>query len=474
MSEAEIDERVAHLEELTAGGMREAARAVTAELDAGTVVLTAAALPGSGVWRALQGVFGAWRRFVDDRVVPYLAQTWRDAAGLTVDQVRAEWPDWEAPHRGGDLAYESLREAENHMVGLSAELWENARAALAEGFEEGDSVTQLAARVQGAVGVTEARARAAARTEVARAANAGTYDTVVAAGFTGRKEWVATLDDRTRPDHREADGQRVPIHGLFALGEPPVFGLYPLDRLFPVKETVNCRCVAVYDVDDETVVASLQQFHLPGKHDQKSHGNRKGKVKAPSRGLGKSLEKPKVFRDISAQDALHEYGYTDAGTPTGDALFAYSTEYGYLTINNKLRGGPERTYSEDFRPDEVDDVVPLIDGAMETFREDLNLFRRTEPRSFGMTHGDDPASMVGKTFRDDGYMSTTVNPDNSALDGSVDLTIRAPRGSKGVYIERVSEFPLEQEMLLARGTKYRVVSASKEGTEWRIVAEIIP
>lgn len=475
LTEQEILERALFLEELTARGMRQAVRAVTAELDAETVVLTAASLPGSGVWRALQAMFGVWRRFVNDNVMPYLTQEWRDAGARIAEEIRVEWPDWELPNRGGDLPFESLRHAENHMVGLSTELWENARAALTEGFEAGESVQQLAVRVRGAVDVTEARARAAARTELARAANAGTYDTIVAAGFTGRKEWVATEDSRTRPDHAEADGQRVPIGGMFAVGGN--LARYPADRMLPPGEAINCRCVAVYDVDDEAIVASLQQFHLPGKHDQKSHGNRKGKVKAPSKGLGRALGKdpvkPPDFRDISPADAIEEYGYTDPTTETGDALYAYSTEFGYQTINDKLRGLPERQYSEDFTSEQVDNVVPLIDGAMRTFADDINLYRRTSPRSFGMKYDDDPGTMVGKTFQDLGYMSTTVNPANSALDGFVHLTIKAPRGAKGVYIERVSEFPFEQEMLLARGSRYRIVSAKKEDVEWRLVAEIV-
>ncbi len=60
---------------------------------------------------------------------------------------------------------------------------------------------------------------------------------------TGRryqKVWVSQGDDRVRPSHADADGQRV------ALGEPFKVGMsllrYPRDPAGPASETVGCRC----------------------------------------------------------------------------------------------------------------------------------------------------------------------------------------------------------------------------------------
>lgn len=57
------------------------------------------------------------------------------------------------------------------------------------------------------------------------------------------KKWVAHHDDRTRPAHREADGQTVPATDTFTVGG---FRMrYPKDPSAPLHLTVNCRCIMV-------------------------------------------------------------------------------------------------------------------------------------------------------------------------------------------------------------------------------------
>lgn len=57
------------------------------------------------------------------------------------------------------------------------------------------------------------------------------------------KKWVAHHDDRTRPAHREADGQTVPATDTFTVGG---FRMrYPKDPSAPLYLTINCRCIMV-------------------------------------------------------------------------------------------------------------------------------------------------------------------------------------------------------------------------------------
>jgi hypothetical protein len=58
------------------------------------------------------------------------------------------------------------------------------------------------------------------------------------------KTWRAHPDDRTRPSHRIADGQKTYIGGYFVVGG---FNLkYPHDPYGPPQETANCRCTLKY------------------------------------------------------------------------------------------------------------------------------------------------------------------------------------------------------------------------------------
>lgn len=60
------------------------------------------------------------------------------------------------------------------------------------------------------------------------------------------KVWYAELDDRTREDHIEVDGTRIPIDEMFDVGGEQL--RYPHDFMFgSAKNLVNCRCTCRYE-----------------------------------------------------------------------------------------------------------------------------------------------------------------------------------------------------------------------------------
>lgn len=80
------------------------------------------------------------------------------------------------------------------------------------------------------------------------ARQAGTWATSSQVLGTGsRMRWVSRKDSRTRPSHREADGQTVPPNTPFMVGGYYLQG--PGDPSGPPAETRGCRCVVVA-VDD--------------------------------------------------------------------------------------------------------------------------------------------------------------------------------------------------------------------------------
>lgn len=86
------------------------------------------------------------------------------------------------------------------------------------------------------------RADLIARTE---ATGANNYGALRALGDEGvqEKEWLATGDQRTRPSHRAADGQIVPVDEPFIVGGHEM--MMPGDPAAPVDELANCRCCLV-------------------------------------------------------------------------------------------------------------------------------------------------------------------------------------------------------------------------------------
>lgn len=86
-----------------------------------------------------------------------------------------------------------------------------------------------------------------ARTAVTGAQNAGRQDSYNAAekmGIKLKKEWLATLDARTRHSHAMLDGEQVEQNKKFSNG-----CRFPGDPQGPPWEIYNCRCTMVAAVD---------------------------------------------------------------------------------------------------------------------------------------------------------------------------------------------------------------------------------
>ena len=89
-----------------------------------------------------------------------------------------------------------------------------------------------------------------ARTAVTGAQNAGRMDSYAAAqkmGIKLKREWVATLDNRTRHAHAMLDGQQADIDKPFKVDGYDI--MFPGDTSAPGYLVYNCRCTTAAVVD---------------------------------------------------------------------------------------------------------------------------------------------------------------------------------------------------------------------------------
>lgn len=86
------------------------------------------------------------------------------------------------------------------------------------------------------------RSEMIARTETIRASNAGTTEQFKEWNVR-QHEWLSTKDDRTRPDHVEADKQVVNVGEPFSVGGEELE--YPGDPSGSPENTINCRCTTI-------------------------------------------------------------------------------------------------------------------------------------------------------------------------------------------------------------------------------------
>lgn len=117
---------------------------------------------------------------------------------------------------------------------------------ITQGILQGESIPNLSKRLLKTVNNDKVAAVRTARTAVTSSQNAGrqlVYNRAKAMGLKLQKEWMATLDGRTRHDHGKADGQKVPLDGKFKVGGYEM--KHPGDMSAPAHLVYNCRCTMV-------------------------------------------------------------------------------------------------------------------------------------------------------------------------------------------------------------------------------------
>lgn len=103
-----------------------------------------------------------------------------------------------------------------------------------------------------------------ARTAVTGAQNAGRMDSYVAAekmGIKLKREWVATLDNRTRHAHAMLDGQKADIDKPFEVDGYKI--MFPGDRSAPGYLVYNCRCTLVAAVNGVDTSDAMRRARDP-------------------------------------------------------------------------------------------------------------------------------------------------------------------------------------------------------------------
>lgn len=157
---------------------------------------------------------------------------------LIVEQsdLMPNYPAERAVKRGIDLAYGKKQ----------------ITAQMTTGILMGESLKKLADRLQTNIpDMNRKSAIRAARTATTGAENAGRLDTFIAAkemGIPLKKQWLATLDLRTRHSHQQLDLKIVEVEDKFPNGL-----MYPGDTSGRPEEVYNCRCTMLSEADGDII-----------------------------------------------------------------------------------------------------------------------------------------------------------------------------------------------------------------------------
>ncbi|WP_327239966.1 protein phosphatase [Streptomyces sp. NBC_01318] len=162
--------------------------------------------------------------------------------------------------------------------------------------------------------------------------------------------------------------------------------------------------------------------------------------------------------DPSAKQALRDY--------TGETFPSYHDMNGYLRGTEGY--GPSAAVTHDIA--EMDRVM-----SSRPVPDDIMVVRGT---GLGHLKLASPFEMLGETYPDAGYTSTSLgdHPVSSFKGKEAILRLRVPKGTPALWLERVSQFDVsERELLLARGTEYKVTRVFMDDNgQAQVYGEVLP
>lgn len=353
--------------------------------------------------------------------------------------------DVQNPFLGDWLDKQSLELAGN----VSQTTVDNLQDTLSEGIQAGESVPDLRGRVQGTFkDAGRTRANMIARTEANKAANGASWTQAQNSGVVKTKTWLATMDDRTRPEHLAMNGETVPVDEAFSNGS-----------MFP--DDIQCRCTLTYGIDESKITEPVEEL-------ESVEEPRPGPVERMDENLGD------LHDEYLSRFDYDDFWLSEEGAE--EAFEYYKTAEGYKEINGALRELAGDLGDAEY---EFQDMIELMDGmfereAADIGAEDITVFRSVEP--FGdMADALQNDEIIGLEFSDAGYTSTTMDEGFAESWGDEDNILaefKIPPPAKAIYLESLTDVG-ESEWLLPRDMKFRVVDAYDNQGRTSLVMEVI-
>lgn len=357
------------------------------------------------------------------------------------------------------------------------------RNLLMQGIRDGKGTSDLARSIREYIEPLKnfdqrTRSFVIARTETHTASNAATEEAMADTKIPMTREWAQTSGARGRDIHAEANGQRRQQEEPFDVGGEKL--MFPGDPAGSPGNVVNCMCVLLYfpaeeDVTQDSGTEEVVEDTFNGR--RFSPDDSQGSIKKWGDSVSSEWRKSLSPSEVGA---FHEY--TGSGYISINGVLRHSTRKGPISINmaedivdqldvaTGIYVQGKETLKRALNK-YVEKVTPLERGmAKAALPEDVVLFRGGSPKLFGRKDLKGiNKSLVGKTFNDDGFISASLS-EKVATGFSkfrrVLVEIEAPKGTKaGILTHRgVAIHPSEVEVLLTKGTRFRVTKVEDTST----------
>lgn len=232
------------------------------------------------------------------------------------------------------------------------ELWNRRKltSAITQGILQGESIPKIASRLASVADMDRKAAIRNARTYTTAAENKGridSYDRAEEMGIKVQKKWMATLDDRTRVEHRHLDGMVVPNDEVFEVDGYEI--MYPGDPDAEPEMIYNCRCTLVADIEGHKYNDERNDSKLGDMtYEEWKHAKDRTPVELPKE--EKSITKPEIPENVRKEIDRFEEKFRNANKENymaidkdGNVIFESSGKERKVTVpkyvDEKMEGG---------------------------------------------------------------------------------------------------------------------------------------
>ena len=376
-------------------------------------------------------------------------------------------------------------------------------ASITSSILQGKGIDKISIDLQNRMqGMSLASAIRTARTATTAAQNAGRMDSYHAAegmGIKLKKEWLATLDGRTRHAHAMLDGQTAETDKPFHVDGYEI--MYPGDTSAPGYLVYNCRCTLIAALDDVPKTPNPLRWARDPETGKSilvsdmtyaqwvSWKAAKNKVANGNKSVTLESKKPLVYRQFDTGDAANDFFYYD-GQERGllaknkskqklwEKSLSESEDYaiedytggGYYDINEYLRKTGDW---ESINAAYVIQQIEGLDSAISRYELKDNIRVQRGVMNdvidrLAEQHDvqNSLSELVGKKYVESGYSSTTALQGNRVATAKPTiLDIEVPAGvGRGAYVNRLAgQFQdTEYEFLIKRGASFTIEEVIEE------------
>lgn len=379
-----------------------------------------------------------------------------------------------------------------------AKLKKSIQSEISRGIATGMSYADMARNISNVSKAPLNRANVIARTEGHRIQNASTMDAQRAAKKKGAdvvKQWDSTLDGKTRPAHRQLDGQIREVDEPFEVDgmkadAPGYFG--------DPAEDCNCRCACLtrarWALDEDELQTLKDRAEYYGLDKTKNFDDFKEKYLKASE--EESKIQPEKYNAFQTGEEANQFFYYDDYEKSHGLMARKNSEHGkwqrglsdsekecisdytgggYYDLNNYLRKVGD-WQSIDAEKEEY--LARNIDSAISKYKlkDNIVVQRGVMTDVIDMLAEkydiqNSLSELVGKKYVDNAFTSTTVLKGNGvATSKPVVMDIEIPAGTgRGAYVNQLAGQyqDAEYEFLVKRGASFTI----KEVVEEEVMGE---